>query len=104
MALNEIQIASKRRITDARRQHIKSVLGTSCIFCGKTDVNLATHRKDGQSHKKFAHQGIKWVKQEITPEHYVRLCYPCHKGVHWAMDFLGMTWDEIYTRNLSSVG
>lgn len=89
------QRASKRRVAEARRLHIQQALGACCWVCAKTDVNLASHRKDGRSHKKFAQQGIAWVRAEVTSERYVRLCYPCHKGVHWAMDHLGMSWDDI---------
>ena len=98
-------IKNKLLTRDLRRDHIALTLGTSCFFCSEADCNLATHRKDGRRHKKFSDMGIAWLRQEVTVGNYVRLCYPCHKGVHWAMEYLGMNWEQIVdTWRRSSVG
>lgn len=99
MTTKSANLASKQRVRKARRQHIGQELGIACCICGKTDVNLATHRKDGKPHKRLSCQGIGWIRTEVTAANYARLCYPCHKGVHWVMDFLDMSWDDVVRIN-----
>lgn len=31
----------------------------------------------------------------INKTEYVRLCYKCHKAVHWCMDNLSLNWEKI---------
>ena len=63
------------------------------------------HRKDGKPHKLITDMGKKALKtlkyDELNRDIdgrgkiYTRLCKLCHKGVHWAMDKLNLSWDEI---------
>lgn len=38
--------------------------------------------------------GLKELKT-IDNDSYVRLCYYCHKSVHWCMEVLNISWKEI---------
>ena len=38
------------------------------------------------------------VKKELETNKYTRVCFKCHKSVHWCMDKLGMSWEEIEKR------
>jgi len=89
--------ASKIYSTETRRlRHELSDLhaGTECLFCGYKD-RLVTHRKDGQPHKPFHMMGRAEYKIHLESGEYARVCFHCHKGVHWAMKHLSLTWEEI---------
>lgn len=79
---------------DARRLYLDEELGDTCFFCDGTN-NLASHRKDGAEHYKLSYMGLERLRREVRSSDYVRLCYPCHKGVHWSMQWLGLSWEEI---------
>lgn len=53
------------------------------------------HRKDGQTHKKFSLMGLPEYTRELMTGAYVRVCFRCHKSVHWCMEHLNLTWEDI---------
>lgn len=65
-----------------------------CLFCGY-DKRLICHRKDGNSHEKLSSLGLRALKNELEIGEYVRVCFKCHKAIHWCMDNLGMRWEDI---------
>jgi len=73
----------------------KRILGDECCIC-KSNRSLTVHRKDGFTHRAFELIGVKKFEEELMSGEYVRLCYSCHKGVHWVMKFFGWQWDTIY--------
>ncbi len=95
----------KRKNKSSRKSRIKTrikqnkqideLLGTSCIICDR-DYKLISHRKDGISHNSNGYMMRKDVLKH--PEEFVRLCYGCHKGIHWVMTYFGLTWGEITER------
>lgn len=77
-----------------RKTLVETTLGVKCLFCGYRD-RLTSHRKDGQSHKPFNSMGQAEFRQHVESGEYVRVCYRCHKSVHWAMECLGLDWERI---------
>ena len=55
------------------------------------------HRKDGTAHKILVGMSLDELRGELDErrDEYVRLCFQCHSRVHWCMDRLGLTWDDI---------
>lgn len=86
------------KVRDLRRQYLDKELGDRCFFCDGRN-NLASHRKDGEEHYKISYMGLERLRNEVTRKDYVRLCYPCHKGTHWAMQHLGVSWDDILRKH-----
>jgi len=85
-----------RKVRQRKKELINKKVGDKCYFCGYTK-RLVCHRKDGKKHKKFLDMNFKELKKilEDDRDSYVRLCFKCHKWVHWCMERLGMTWEEI---------
>lgn len=77
-----------------KNQIIKKELGNKCLFCGY-GLRLVCHRKDGRTHRKFSDLTVEKLQKEVETGNYVRVCFKCHKAVHWCMERLGLTWDEI---------
>lgn len=81
-----------------KRALLEAVLGGRCYFCGHERTGtggLCVHRKDGEDHVDFDYMPEDVHERELRSGAYVRLCLPCHRGVHWAMNFLGMAWDDV---------
>jgi hypothetical protein len=79
-------------------------LKNRCFFCSYNQEfrRLITHRKDGKKHTKFNNMTNQKYLEEMKSKQYVLLCSLCHKHVHWCMDYLGMKWEEIYSRYKSA--
>jgi hypothetical protein len=75
-----------------KKEKLDVILGTACILCG-SEHSLVVHEKNGEPHNGVG--GNMWIDAFERPQDFVRLCYSCHKGVHWAMKWFNMTWDEI---------
>lgn len=75
---------------DVRKQKAMDLVGSSCFFCRRESGHLDFHEKAGLSHDGNT---VNLVLK--NPELFVLLCYPCHKGVHWCMKLLKMSWSEI---------
>lgn len=78
-----------------RRNELEQILGTKCKICGK-EKRIICHRKNGEPHE--SKDTYKMVLEH--PEDWIRLCEFCHKGVHWAMKHLNMSWDDITSKAL----
>lgn len=88
--------AEQRRIK--RRSLMAESIGASCLFCGSTRTGtggLTAHRKDGKDHRPFHMMGFQEFQDAMGSGDYVRVCYRCHHGVHWAMEFMSMDWKSI---------
>lgn len=85
--MNEISRNYRKRL----RENAISVTGNVCYFCNRVNNNCY-HRKDGKQHSRST---MMYRLVIAEPSEWVRLCYPCHKAVHWVMTNFGMTWDEI---------
>jgi hypothetical protein len=68
------------------------IFGNKCIICA-SNRSLVLHRKDGTPHKEDSSRLI--VIAIKNPEEWGRVCYSCHKGIHWCMKFFGWKWEEI---------
>ena len=85
---------------------IKTALfGDECYFCGPLpdDKSLVIHKKDGTPHPKSILSSKKSLL-ELNPEEWQALCQKHHRYVHWAMNHLGMTWDDIESALTSNSG
>ena len=86
----------KKRERERKETLVREVLGAICCICGRpSGMPFATHRRDGSSHEKLNIMPYKKFEKEIKSGRYVRVCYACHKSVHWIMKYFMMTWEEI---------
>lgn len=88
---------NNRKIREKRLTAKKKYCGEKCFIC-KYDRRLVAHRKDGRKHKSFDYMGLYEFIDELKTGKYVSLCFRCHKRIHWAMDYLNLTWDEMEKR------
>ncbi|NIO22768.1 MAG: hypothetical protein GTN38_01940 [Candidatus Aenigmarchaeota archaeon] len=92
------QLEIKRKWNKITRKKVKEFvnkeIGNRCLFCGY-EKRLICHRKDGSSHEKLSSLGLRALKTEIKIDKYIRVCFKCHKAIHWCMDNLGMSWKDI---------
>ena len=92
---NSRQEREKRRFLEKRKQlkdKLDQLLGKKCGICG-SDFSFVTHEIHGIPH--VGNGSDQFVDAFVRPEDFVRLCYPCHKGVHWVMKWFNMSWGEI---------
>jgi len=84
------------------RKDLVSHFGAKCYLCQRPYVEKYSkrfhfHEIHGKPHKRsFAY--IKLHKQDFR-----FLCSKCHSGTHWAMEILGLTWEDIITSNAKIV-
>jgi len=85
-----------KRYRQNKMNLLDEAFGTKCFFCG-FERRRTIHRKDGSSHKTFANMSRRAMIKEIKENKnaYVRLCWKCHRAVHWCMQYLALSWDEI---------
>jgi hypothetical protein len=83
-----------KKLRTKKKLLIRSILGNTCFFCGRPR-RLNGHRKDGTNHIRFYDLPFSELEAELKSQKYVLLCYECHKGVHWCMKILKMTWEDI---------
>jgi hypothetical protein len=76
-----------------KREEADKVFGTKCSICN-SKINLCLHEKSGKIHNTSCTASIALK----NPKEWVRLCYPCHKAVHWVMTHFKMSWNEIVAR------
>ena len=84
-----------------RRQRSKllGLLGDACAVCGEKDrvLNVMRGTKGWlQFHEKLGtphHPSFGVVLKNV--ERFVPLCPRCHRGVHFCLHFLGMSWEEL---------
>jgi len=81
---------------EKRKAYLTEIFGSKCTVCDKVGI-MIIHRKDGQKHKVFGVMNMTEIKKEVENhrEEYVRVCGICHAGIHWAMEYLGLTWNDI---------
>lgn len=79
-----------------KRIEALEVFDSKCAICKRSPERkncLHFHKKDGTKHKnRFSGVYLK------NPDEFVLLCVWCHKGVHFSMEYLGMTWEEIWDK------
>lgn len=93
---NENDKRWRRKEAKKRKALIKNSLGKICGFCNTQSGRLIAHRKDGVKHKYFYLLSTSELKDELDSDKYVLVCYLCHKGIHWAMKFLSLDWNQIW--------
>lgn len=85
-----------KRAYNKRSTFIDNLYGEHCYFCSNTTVRIM-HRKDGKPHKRLPQ--MNWNElydlRDNHREEYVRVCGICHAGIHWCMEHLEMSWDDI---------
>jgi len=87
---------NNKKYQNQKKEYLIMVFGDRCKICGKVGV-MMIHRKDGNKHKLFSNMSWVEIKKEVElhKDEYVRVCGICHNGVHWAMRYLGLIWDNI---------
>lgn len=97
-------IKERNRSVKARkrkREFLMKEIGECCYICKRKysdGHNIVIHTKSGKegTHPSFSNLSWNEIKNMIShKEEYVSLCYGCHKGIHWCMKYLRMTWSEI---------
>jgi len=90
-------VKTRRERYAKRRQLLISKFGKNCYFCNakENERRLAFHNKLNESHKDFKDMSEVDFKKVIESDDYIRLCYACHKHIHWCMEKLHMFWNEI---------
>lgn len=91
-ALNEKRIQQNRE----RMQKIRAQLGNECCICkliGTTFSKLLLHQIEGKNHD---HNTCFYENDSL--KEFVLLCKHHHKGVHFCMEVLNMSWKEIIGR------
>lgn len=91
--LRQHKIDYKKKWLQRKREEGNKVFGTICFLCGG-NVNLCLHEKSGTPHQRSCTERIALK----NPDQWVKLCYPCHKAVHWCMEHFKMSWEEIIER------
>ena len=89
---------SSRTYQKMLREKALKLFGGDCYICEKKARQKNTslpdfHEKSGKTHSV---NGFKLALE--NPDDFVPLCPGCHRGVHFAMKYLGMTWNEIEER------
>jgi len=65
-----------------------------CFFCGKSPFRLALHEKHGKRHPSGgAYRGARYIQKHR--DDFVPICTPCHKHVHFCMNYLHLSWKQI---------
>jgi len=92
-----------RLIRQRKRDIIGKKIGSDCFFCGCV-IRLQAHRKDGKKHSSLPNLPKRNLISELeqNSDKYVRLCYKCHKSVHWCMKFMGLSWEQITPKKRQS--
>lgn len=93
------EVERKRRKLERNRKWVRKqyklrdkIFGNKCVICG-SKRSLVLHEINGEPHKE---DGYALVNKAIkNPEQWRRLCYSCHKGVHWIMKYFGWSWGKI---------
>ncbi|MBR9682210.1 MAG: hypothetical protein GOV02_00910 [Candidatus Aenigmarchaeota archaeon] len=91
----QVKRKSNKKMRMKKGDFLKKKLGDKCHFCGYNE-RLTCHRKDGKTHKLFSDMSLGALQKEMkNPDKYIRVCFKCHKAVHWCMKKLNMKWREI---------
>lgn len=77
-----------------RRDIINEVIGNKCLICGGI-YYLTAHEIYGNKHLSFWNCTKEELKTMVNSGNFVRVCYTCHKHIHWMMKYLKMRWQEI---------
>lgn len=74
----------------------RALFGENCYLCNAhyEETTLVIHRKDGKSHSKKLIEYERYFRV-LNPEEWVSLCKKCHRFVHWAMDKVGLDWQNL---------
>lgn len=84
----------------ARNKIADEFLGNRCVLCG-SQKHLVSHEINGHPHVKFTRIGSRQFRALIGTGQFVRLCFICHKHVHWSMKWFGYNWTQICERSVN---
>jgi len=92
------EMERKKRRREAQKRYrakitrlLRETFPTNCEICD-SNINTCLHRIDWEYHDRRNRN--EYLRQ---PEKYIKLCYACHKGVHFAHEKLKLSWNEIKT-------
>jgi len=80
----------QRKFKKRQNEKIKKILGDNCFFCGfKPKRRISAHEIHGNKHSETS----SYILNHI--EDFVPLCSYCHRAVHFCMNFLDLSWEDI---------
>jgi len=91
---NKLENTKRHRIKI--KNEMEKLLGSQCMIC-KSKQSLMAHEIYGSSHNGH-NSGMLFADALDRPQDFIRLCYSCHKGVHWVMKWFNMSWDDIISK------
>jgi len=89
----ELERYRNKKYYNHKREILQRKFGSKCFFC-ENDVVRIIHRKDGKPHKKFEQMTIMEL-EKLDENEYVCVCGICHKGIHWVMKYIGLSWNNL---------
>jgi DNA-binding transcriptional regulator LsrR (DeoR family) len=87
----------KRGFEGSEEELRRAIFGEECHFCGlhyDKGKRVILHRKDGRPHNNRLITQERYFRT-LDPEEWVSLCQKHHRYVHWAMNDLGLEWDNL---------
>jgi hypothetical protein len=85
---------SRKKLELREKEQIGQLIGFKCCLCG-SERRITSHRKNGIPHSPNSNAEQRRKDVLAHPEEFVRVCYGCHKGIHWVMKWFNMSWEEI---------
>jgi len=82
---------NKKRIQanqKAKKLRVQKLIGSQCIFCGN-DHHIIYHEIYNKSHPCTPYYILNHI------DDFACLCCWCHRAVHWAVKYLGLSWNQI---------
>jgi hypothetical protein len=85
-----------QKYRNQKRLLLSKYVGDKCYFCKYTS-RLICHEKNGDKHQDLHSMGRRQLEEYISnnEDKYVRICFKCHKAVHWCLKFLRLKWKDI---------
>jgi hypothetical protein len=81
---------SEQKHDRREKEKLLKVFGRKCVLCGEErEKKIIFHQIKGQKHPR----SYKYVIENI--EDFTYICYSCHGHIHWVMNYLYLTWNQI---------
>jgi len=82
---------SEQKHDRKEKEQLFKIFGKICFICGDDrERKLMFHQIHGQSHLR----SYKYVLDNV--EDFAYICYSCHHHVHWAMQYLHLSWNQMF--------
>lgn len=85
-------VSKTREYEKAAKLRLQILLGKSCILCHREYHRIEFHEISGRKHPTNPTYLLKHVS-DLRP-----VCPRCHRGVHFCMKILQLSWEEIIAK------